>query len=173
MNYNMAKLRSVKCQWCSEQIDRNTEPFEHESKGYYHKTCHSEMKADRANREDLMSFISSLLGPQANLAFVAKQIKQFTSKYKMTHSGIKGTLVYLSDIKKRKLNPRMGIALVPYEYQNARKYFEGLSEVRANMVPYEKPETRVVYIERKQSRYKERNVKDLEAMFEEEFNSDN
>jgi len=165
----MAKLRSVKCQWCSEQIDRNTEPFEKESKGYYHKQCHTDMKVDRANREDLMSFISSLLGPQANLAFVAKQIKQFTEKYKMTHSGIKGTLVYLTEIKKMRLKPEMGIALVPYQYENARKYFESLAEAREGMIPYEEPTIRTVTIEAASSRYKERHVKDLDAMFEEEF----
>lgn len=161
----MGKLRAVKCQGCGNQIDRNIEAFEKGSKGYYHKSCYDSMMADRANREDLMSFISSLLGPNANLAFVAKQIKQFTEQYGLTGSGIKGTLVYLTEIKKRRLNPKMGIALVPYEYENARKYFEGLSKLKENVVPYEEKETRVVYIEEKESKYKKRNVVDLESLF--------
>lgn len=121
--------RPVICQHCREKFVRTEGNFIKDTKGYYHDTCHKTMLQERAGREDLLKYCYEILGKDMNPALIQKQLKQFVDKYHYTESGVKGTLYYLVEIKKMRLNPKMGIGIVPYYYTKARDYFTKLDDI--------------------------------------------
>lgn len=160
--------RAVKCQGCSEKFVREEGNYEKASKGYYHKSCFQKMMASRAAREDLLQYCFSVLGSEMNPALVQKQIKDFTTRFRYTESGIKGTLYYLHEIKKVKLTPRMGIAIVPYHYEKARNYFAKVDSV-SDLPSFDSiiEEATEITIEKPVNKKRYSRVVNLDDMFEE------
>lgn len=157
--------RPVICQGCREKFVREPGNYEKDTKGFYHKACHNQMLQDRAGREDLLDMVRETIGPTVNLAFVQKQVKKFTEQYGYTVSGIKGTIYYVTQIKRQRLKPEFGLAFVPYNYEKARVYFEkmeGMDEIE----PFKEAEIREVTI-REPQRLKKGLEVDLESLFEE------
>lgn len=162
---NDTMARMVVCQYCREKFERIDGEFEKDTKGFYHKACHTKMVTERASRQGLMDYAYLALGETANMALVAKQIKDFVEKKHMTESGIKGTLYYLVEIKKQRLDPKFGIALVPYHYQTAKNYFlrlEGISD----MPKFEEIEYKQIIISEPVNRKRGRTT-NLEDLFQE------
>lgn len=125
------------------------------------------MLANRASREDFLNYCFSAIGSSMNPALIQKQLKEFTTKYRYTESGIKGTLYYLIEIKRMKLNPKMGIAIVPYHYEKARLYFSKLEAV-GDLPSFDSIiETKVVRIEVPENKKRYEKIIDLEELFEE------
>lgn len=123
------------------------------------------MQTERASRQDLLEYTMDILGKDANIGLVMKQIKDFSEKKHMTESGIKGTIYYLTQIKRMRLDPKFGIAIVAFHYQNARRYFEKLEDV--NDIPkFEEIPTKQITIQEPINR-KRAKVVDLEALFKE------
>ena len=160
--------RAVKCQGCSGKFVREEGNYEKSGKGYFHKSCYQKMIASRAAREDLSRYCMTIFGENANFGLIGKQIKDYTTKYKYTESGIKGTLYYLTEVKKMKLNPRMGIAIVPYHYEKARLYFERVDSV-SDLPSFNSivEETSQVVIEKPVNKKRYSRVVNLDDMFKE------
>lgn len=157
--------RPVICQYCREKFERVEGEFERDSKGFYHKTCYTTMIAERASRQDLLDYALEILGKDANIGLVIKQIKDFSEKKRMTESGIKGTLYFLHNVKKVRLDPKFGIALVSFHYQDARRYFEKLEDV--NDIPkFQEIPLKEITITEPINRKRAKTV-DLEALFKE------
>lgn len=157
--------RAVLCQYCREKFERIEGQFEKDSKGFYHKECYTTMIAERASRQDLLDYALEILGKDANIGLVMKQIKDFSEKKRMTESGIKGTLYFLHNVKKMRLDPKFGIAIVAFHYQDARRYFERLEDVSDIPVFKELPLKEITIqepVNKKRGR-----ITDLEALFKE------
>lgn len=159
--------RAVICQVCRKKFDRDKEPFEHTSKGYFHKDCYNLMLKEREKRQTILEYFEQVVPNKKaiNYPFLQKQIKQFTDK-NMTESGILGTLHYLIEVKKIRLKAETGIAIVPYQYDNARKYYESIAKLDSNIEKVSNKEYIVTVTEQQTNKYK--NLIDIEAMFEEE-----
>lgn len=159
--------RPVICQGCREKFIREDGNYIKDTKGFYHTSCHQKMLASRAAREDLLQYCFMVLGKDMNPALVQKQIKEMTTKYRYTESGIKGTLYYLHEIKKMRLNAKMGIAIVPYHYDKARLYFEKVESTTDLPSMEDIVETREITISKPQNNKRYSRIVSLEDMFEE------
>jgi hypothetical protein len=117
-------MRPVKCYYCSNLIDRTKEEFGQLSSGRYtHKECFDENQQATTDRQKLLAYIDELFGKRVNFGVVTKQIKNYIDNYNYSYSGIHGTLYYCYAIKKQEINKAEGIGLVPYYYNEARRYW--------------------------------------------------
>lgn len=135
----MAKARLVKCKYCGEMLDRDTEEYVQISNRYAHKKCHEEFQAaQQAKAQEvktkrieqknditpILDFIWELCNKK-NVDFgkVQLQINRYLTE-NMTASGILKTLNYYYIIKGNKNNiEEMGIGIVPYYYNEAKVYY--------------------------------------------------
>ena len=97
---------------------------------------------------------------------VNKQIRLYTDRYGYKISGIKGTLYYISEVKRIQMDPKYGIGLVAHFYKEAASYFEKMERM-SSIKPYEEKENRIVTIEEPRAERVSR-VVDLEELFDEE-----
>lgn len=135
----MAKSRLVKCKYCGESIDRDTEEYVQVGNRYAHKKCHEEyqaaeqakaqeIKAKRAEQKDdiapILDFVWEICNKH-NVDFgkIQLQINRYLAD-NMTASGILKTLNYYYIIKGHKNNiDEIGLGIVPYYYNEAKAYY--------------------------------------------------
>lgn len=122
--------RTVKCPHCENQIDRNIEPFTQHSGRYYHEGCYNARHAKTSDRNNLIDYICYLYKINKPSGFMLRQIKTFEeSGYSL--KGIQMTLQYFHEIKENPIinDPKVGIGIIEYVYDDAREYFRNISEV--------------------------------------------
>lgn len=163
----MSKIssRPVICQGCREKFVRIEGNFIKASKGFYHKDCYAKIEGNQEVRKDIFRFLDTHWGEKnTNYALVNKQIKGFVENenYPFTESGIMGTLVYLVEVKNKKLSPKYGISLVGYLYNEAKNYYLKQAELEG----IEKKEIGEKIVVVKQSYSKENKLTDLELLME-------
>ena len=167
----MAKLRPVKCLYCSEQFDRDTEEFVVVGKRYAHKSCqenHDNNKTkEQKDKEELEQYIVSLYG-YIN-ALHRKQMKDL-SNAGYSYSGMHKTLIYFFEIKRNKVDKARGIGLIPFVYKEAFDYYFKLHtiEERAKNISTEqlKHKVKVVRIPPPSVKRKSGRVIDLDSLEE-------
>lgn len=119
-------MHKVKCSVCGEYFDRDKIDFVLISpRKYVHKTCNyqKEKTKDEIDLEELESYIKKIYNNKNINPIIRKQIKDFREEYNFTYSGIRKTLIYLYEINKKPIEQNTGIALVPYYYDKAMKYY--------------------------------------------------
>ena len=160
----MAK-RKVICQYCRNKFDRDEELYEHTSKGYYHKACYDEMIEEKSKRADILEVLDEVTGGKINYALVQKQIKSYLETGKYTESGLLGTLYFAINVRGIKFNPRSGIGILPYLYNDARKYYAD-QEALANVKKIDYKTVEVVVSPQKTNR--EKFLIDIESLLEDD-----
>lgn len=169
----MAKL--VICQGCRKKFDRAEEPFQKASKGYYHQACYDKAKgmskATSQGRKALLDMLKELWGDKTNYPLVAKQIKQYTEEFNYTESGLLGTLHYVLNVKKQRLDPSKGIAILPYFYNQARNHYQNLDNVSFEG-PMEINEVEILLSELPYSTKREEMLIDIEKILQGELVDD-
>lgn len=118
----------VKCPGCGEYFDKDQFPHEHIKNRYWHKDCYlkTTQNAIKDNNDRLLleKYICELFSVDFIPPRIAKQIKDFTTNYHHTHSGILGTLKFWYEIKKNSIEKaNTGIGIVPFVYEDAKKYY--------------------------------------------------
>ena len=117
-------MKPVKCFYCANLIYREKEEFNQLTSGRYaHKKCTDDNQKANEDRQKLLSYINDLFGERINFGVVTKQIKNYIDNYGYSYSGIHGTLHYCYVIKKQEINRAEGIGLVPFYYNEARRYW--------------------------------------------------
>lgn len=159
--------RKVICQYCRNKFDRESELYEHTSKGYFHKTCYDTMLDERAKRADILDVLDDITGGKVNYALVQKQLKELIGTGKYTESGLLGTLYYAINIKHIKFNPKAGIGILPYLYQDARRYYEKQAVMKEGVHKVEYEE-KVVVVKPQQSN-REKHLIDIESLLEDDI----
>lgn len=132
----MAKAM-VKCFYCGQSFDRNSEPFA-KPKGnrYAHIACHEKAQANKTKEErdyeELIEYIKHLLGNTLNPR-VWKQLKEYgeakddQGKNMYSYSGIHKTLQWWYELKGNPIEKANGgIGIVPYVYDQACQYYYAL-----------------------------------------------
>lgn len=121
----------VKCLYCGQSFDRNSEPCA-KPKGnrYAHQSCYekhmSSMSQEERDYEELIEYIKHLLGDDINPR-VWKQLKEYKEVYKYSYSGILKTLKWWYELKGNDVEKANGaIGIVPYVYQQACAYYYAL-----------------------------------------------
>lgn len=132
----MASKAMVKCFYCQQLFDRNSEPFE-KPKGnrYAHKKCYEahigSLSQEERDYETLIDYIKKLLGNDLNPR-VWKQLKEYKTLLDFqgkpyTYSGMYKSLVYWYDIRHADVEKANGgIGIIPYIYNDALKYYYAL-----------------------------------------------
>lgn len=121
--------RKVKCPGCGIFFYRDEEPNVMIKNRYWHKKCYeaneSKMSQSAQAIQELDKYICELFKLEYVNARIRKQINDMVDKYHFTYSGIMGTLKYFYEIKQHPLDKANGgIGIVPYVYDEARKYYE-------------------------------------------------
>lgn len=113
--------REVICQFCKSQtrkVDIN-EVVKIDNKNF-HKEC-AKLYEDRKKLYETVCRIFKLKAPgPKNNAYISKFFNQG-----MTYKGMYCTLIYFYDIRKNNIKKsNEGIGIIPYVYEEAKKYFE-------------------------------------------------
>lgn len=129
----------VKCMYCQESFDTNTEPFEKpRNNRYAHKACYDahisnqsplDIKREEEERDYhlLEDYIKNLFNEQYVSAQIKKQISDYKKQYGYTYSGILKTLQWWYELKQNKIiDVKYGIGIVPYVYKEACDYYYNL-----------------------------------------------
>lgn len=119
----------VKCFYCGEQFDRNSEPaIKVNARRYAHEKCHLEHEKNKTQEEidseELYKYAKDLLGDSYSYIKIQKQVEKYIKEYNYTYSGILKSLVWFYDItnhSKDKMNGGLGI--IPYIYDQAKEYY--------------------------------------------------
>ncbi len=119
----------VKCMLCGLEFDRDTTPYKKvNSRRYAHQECPQaqiEEVVDKLNCENYLKQIFHV--DTLPYTIKAQFDKCLSSNY--TYSGIQKTLQYWYEVKKKPIKlgcPSLGI--VPYVYEDAKKYFYKIYE---------------------------------------------
>lgn len=123
-----AKKPQVKCPGCGLRFYREDEPHIHIKNRYWHTECYNREEKARSAIKDLENYICELFGTDHVSPRIRKQIATMISQYNFTHSGILGSLKYWFEVKNGSIEKSNGgIGIVPYIYEDARKYYESIS----------------------------------------------
>lgn len=123
------KKPKVKCPGCSLTFYREDEPHIFIKNRYWHTVCYNAMHEKEVQSEaaikDLEEYICDLFGMDFVSARIKAQIKSMITNYNYTYSGILGSLKYWFEVKDNSLEKANGgIGIVPYIYDDAKKYYE-------------------------------------------------
>lgn len=114
----------VKCKYCGLTFDRDIEECVKINTRYAHSECFTKGQQAAALEEEKYRKITDLIVTldkgEIEWARIGAQIKKFLS-LGMTYDGIYYTLYYFHIIKKNKYK---GVGIVPYVYDEAKKYYE-------------------------------------------------
>jgi len=122
----------VKCKYCEQMFDRDSEPFiQVSAKRYAHKKCAEEHEQNKTKEERdleaLEKYIMQLFDEPYINARIRKQLKEYQEKYNYTYSGMLKTLIYWFEIKGNSTEQANGgIGIVPYVYNQALQYYYSL-----------------------------------------------
>lgn len=142
-----------KCYYCKIEFDRDKEPYvQITERRYAHKACAAKYEIQKSQQEkdyeELVAYLEKLFGLGYVNAKTAKQIKDFRENYTYTYSGILGTLIYWYEVKGASVeNANGGIGIVPYVYEDAKKYYTNLANAAAANEGIKNHKTKFIEIE--------------------------
>lgn len=126
-------LEFVQCAYCKEVMSKKAADAVTTDLGKIaHKKCAElEAKRELTEQEKLDKYILKLFQVEYVPPRIKKQIHQYVNQYNYTYSGIAKALQYFYEIKKNPIEKANGtIAIVPYIYQDAYRYFYALWEAQ-------------------------------------------
>ena len=118
----------VKCLYCSQQFDTNSEEYVQIKRRYAHKKCAEEFENNKSkeekDKEALVEYIKELLNIPALTPKINRQIKDYVENYNYSYSGILKALKYFYEIKHNDISKaNEGIGIVGYIYNQAFNYY--------------------------------------------------
>ncbi|PPB12931.1 hypothetical protein [Brevibacillus laterosporus] len=113
--------RKPKCPKCDNEVEKDA-AVKHSSK-HYHEECYATFIRDRDDRKELIEYTCQLYKTKAPSGMILKQIKEFVEVYGYTYKGITLTLKYFHDTRGNQSREGDGIGIVPYKYEEAKKFF--------------------------------------------------
>lgn len=122
----------VKCPICEQQFDANVTPYIKIKTRYAHKECAEQREATMTQEEKdlaaLFEYVKNLFGKDYNYMKVKRQIEKIKSDNPTySYSGMKRSLQWFYEITHHPIeNANGGIGIVPYIYDDAKKYFYSL-----------------------------------------------
>lgn len=125
---------NVKCVICNEQFDRDKyKAVLVKGRRYAHASCVGELSEEEYRQEqsykELEDYLKQLFQLDKMSGTLSLQIKKLMQDHPdYTYSGIKSTLYYFYEIKKNDINKNrekygLSIQIVPWIYEDAKKYF--------------------------------------------------
>lgn len=125
----MSKPRKVKCPVCGSLNDKEVAVL-HNGR-HYCEICFENKKKESQDYKNLITYICELYNIDCPTGWMLKQIKDFKETYNYTYKGMKTTLNYFFTIKtQNEPEEAMGIGIIPYVYDETKKYYYDLKTVR-------------------------------------------
>lgn len=162
--------RRVKCPECGAYNDKENTVY-HNSK-YYCKICFENRQRESQDYKDLIAYICELYQIEAPTGWMLKQIKDYKEQFNFTYRGIKTTLHYFYEIQKgNSVEDSMGIGIVPFVYDEAKKFYidkravkESLKDCNLEEIGNKKKIIHVKRETKKQNNYREMALIDIEKL---------
>lgn len=162
--------RRVKCPECGTYNDKENTVY-HNSK-YYCKICFENRQRESQDYKDLIAYICELYQIEAPTGWMLKQIKDYKEQFNFTYRGIKTTLHYFYEIQKgNSVEDSMGIGIVPFVYDEAKKFYidkravkESLKDCNLEEIGNKKKIIHVKRETKKQNNYREMALIDIEKL---------
>lgn len=119
------------CKECGLKI-HSEEKKVHSGKSYC-VNCYNEINKSSEEYKNLIEFICNIFEIDAPTGLIVKQIKDYKNTYKYTYGGITYTLWYAKEILGKTFNPIYGIALVKFNYDEAKNYYIQQENIKNQM----------------------------------------
>lgn len=116
------------CKLCGKKITKE-EKYIYSNKSYCEK-CYNIKLKEREDYEKLINAICSYFNINKPTGLILKQIKDYKEKFDFEYKWISYCLWYVTYILNKKLDIKFGIAIVKYEYENSKQYYEKQLEIR-------------------------------------------
>lgn len=127
----------VKCLYCGQTFDTNSEPFvKPRANRYAHKACaeaaENEKTQEQKDKEALEKYILQLFNISCISPKIRKQIDLYTSdNYRYSYQQIHKALRYFYDVRQHSTEKANGgIGIVPYVVREAVEYYRAISEAQ-------------------------------------------
>ena len=148
----------VKCLYCGNQFDRDSEPTKQVStRRYAHLECWKDHLANMSQEEkDIEAFYDytrNLFGKSYNYMLTKKLAEKYVKENNYTYSGMLKTLKWYYEKEGHSLDKSNGsIGIIPYIYQQASNYYYALYKAqlinkKKNISNFILPRERVISIE--------------------------
>lgn len=98
----------------------------------YCKKCLEEKVKEKQDRLELYSYIKEIYNIDFPTGYMLKSIKQYQEQQGYKLKGMFLTLKYCKEIKKMTFNQKMGLGIILYEYENAKRYWIEQNEKQKN-----------------------------------------
>ena len=136
--------RKSKCKGCETLLEKE-DKYTYSGKTYC-KDCYDKLQVEKDNYNQLLNTIMEYLEIQVIDGLMYKQIKDYKEQYKYNYTGMTYTLWYCKEILNKKFERKYGIALIKYEYNNAKDYFSKQQKITNSVMEIKEPITRTVKI---------------------------
>lgn len=141
------KKAMVKCKFCGEIFDRNDPNIEvvQMKTRYAHKACYEQQNREALQEledwEDLVKYVSDLLGDDFNFVKTKRLLEKYKTDYKFSYSGMLKALKWFYEINNgSKENAHGAVGILPYIYEEAYKYYFEIyqkQQKNAEAAPYQ------------------------------------
>lgn len=136
--------RKSTCKGCGILLEKE-EKYTYSSKTYC-KNCYDKLQQEKENYNQLLDTIMEYLEMQVIDGLIYKQIKDYKEQFQYNYTGMTYTLWYCKEILNKKFERKYGIALIKYEYNNAKDYFLKQQQIRNSIMEIKEPVIRTVKI---------------------------
>jgi hypothetical protein len=120
------------CKFCGKKLTKE-EKYTYSSKTCC-KDCYDIKLQEKEQYDNLLNQILKYFNLTVPNGMILKQIKEYKDKFEYTYGGMQYCLWYITEIKGIKLELKYGIALVKFEYENAKTYFEQQQSIQNSIV---------------------------------------
>ncbi len=135
----MAKIM-VKCKYCGEMFDRNSEPCEKvDGRRYAHKKCIEAVVVEVSKEENdflsLENYIKKLFKIDNIPIKIRKQIRDYKENYEYSYSGMEKTLYWWFELTHHSTEDALGgIGIIPYVYTDALSFYRNIYNAEMGMI---------------------------------------
>ena len=162
------KLAKVKCLICEQTFDREKEENVKVGNRYVHKTCL--LNTEEGHKIELELYIKTLMHLDKITPLIKSQINKYYTENNYSYKSIMYTLKYFYERQNGDIKKAKGIGIVPFVYDEAKKYYEQLNKVAintekiTNINTYTEREKEIIIFSPKQKfNYKKINLLNIEG----------
>lgn len=103
----------------------------------YCKKCYDFKVKEREQYNVLIKTICECFNIEKPTGLILKQIKDYKDKFNYIYSGMTYCLWYLKEILNSSFDVKYGIAIIKYQYENAKHYFESQQKINESVSHFE------------------------------------
>ena len=126
----MPKLST--CKLCGTKLKKE-EKYTFNNKTYC-KNCYDKLIEESNQYKKLISSICSYFNINKPTGLILKQIKDYKNNFDFEYNWIMYCLWYITYICNKTLDIKFGIAMVKYEYENAKKYYYKQEQIKNSVI---------------------------------------